>query len=75
MVENLLIKYDNVHLQMMPLTQMNTHLMCPKCCPNELGVPFLSMFNLPFSKAARNTIPMKSPTLRCGSDPNNFRLC
>jgi hypothetical protein len=40
---------------MMPLTQMNTHLMCPKCCPNVLGVPFLSMFNLPFSKAAGNT--------------------
>jgi hypothetical protein len=42
--------------QMMPLTQMNTHLMCPKYFPNALGVPFLSMFNLPFSKAAGNTI-------------------
>ena len=41
---------------MMPLTQMNTHLMCPKYFPNMLGVPFLSMFNLPFSKAAGNTM-------------------
>ena len=40
---------------MFPLTQMNTHLMCPKYFPNMLGVPFLSMFNLPFSKAAGNT--------------------
>jgi hypothetical protein len=43
------------YLQMMPLTQMNNHLMCPKYFPNALGVPFLSMFNLPFSKAAGNT--------------------
>ena len=40
---------------MMPLKQMNTHLMCPKYFPNALGVPFLSMFNLLFSKAAGNT--------------------
>ena len=45
---------------MMPLTQMNIHLMCPKYFPNVLGVPFLSMFNLPFSKDAGNTNTINS---------------
>ena len=38
---------------MMPVTQMNTHLMCPKCCPTVLGVPFLSMFNSALFKSCR----------------------
>jgi hypothetical protein len=46
---------DKPDKQMMPVTQMNTHLICPKYFPNTLGVPFLSMVNLPFSKAAGNT--------------------
>ena len=58
---------------MMPLTQMNTHLMCPKYFPNVFGVPFLSMFNLPFSKAAGNT--KLTTQKQCNINNMNIYFC